>query len=259
MAQKRMFDKTITNSDTFLELPDSSQVLYFHLSMNADDDGFVNNWKSILRMTGTKEDDLKILISKQFVIPFESGVIVIKHWRINNYLRNDRYKSTTFKQELSMLSLNENEEYVVNTDSGIPTVYLDKNSIDKNSIDNNIYSREKDKNETTIKLIIDYLNSRAMTNYRATSQTTKKHINARLNEGYKFDDFITVIDNKTREWMKTDMEKYLRPETLFGSKFESYLNQKDSSRPLWFDKKAEKVKVSKEEEQKLSNMMEKYK
>ena len=140
MAQKRMFDKTITNSDTFLELPDSSQVLYFHLSMNADDDGFINNWKSILRMTGTKEDDLKILISKQFVIPFESGVIVIKHWRINNYLRNDRHKETTFREEFAQLSINDNEEYVVNTDSGIQTVYLDKNSIDKNSIEksNNI-------------------------------------------------------------------------------------------------------------------------
>ena len=138
MAQKRMFDKTITNSDEFLELPDSSQVLYFHLNMNADDDGFVNNWKSIMRMTGTKEDDLKILITKSFVIPFESGIIVIKHWRINNYLRNDRYKGTTHKTELSMLKINENGSYdLSNNNIGIPMVYPDKNSIDKNSIDKN--------------------------------------------------------------------------------------------------------------------------
>lgn len=255
MAQKRMFDKTITNSDSFLELPDSSQVLYFHLSMNADDDGFVNNWKSILRMTGTKEDDLKILISKQFVIPFESGVIVIKHWRINNYLRNDRYKGTSFKQELSMLSLNENEEYELNNNVGIPTVYPDKNSIDKNSIDNNIYSREE---KPTIKLIIDYLNDKAMTNYKSTTQATIKHIKARLSEGFKFDDFVTVIDIKTNEWKGTDMEKYLRPETLFGTKFESYLNQKDR-KPKWFNKKIEITEVSQEDETKLNQMLEKYK
>jgi len=137
MAQKRMFDKTITNSDAFIDMPDSSQNLYFHLSMNADDDGFVNNWKSIMRMTGHKEDDLKVLISKQFVIPFESGVIVIKHWRINNYLRNDRYVETKFKEEKELLSLDENMVYQLDT-SGRHSI--DKNSIVKNNIDNNIYT-----------------------------------------------------------------------------------------------------------------------
>ena len=145
MAQKRMFDKAITNSDNFLELPDSSQILYFHLSMNADDDGFVDNWKSIMRMTGTKEDDLKILITKSYVIPFDTGVIVIRHWRMNNYLRTDRYKETTHKQEKSLLKLGENEEYLLtNSSIGIPMVDTDKNRIDKNRIDknNNIPSKE---------------------------------------------------------------------------------------------------------------------
>lgn len=143
MAQKRMFDKTITNSDDFLELPDSSQVLYFHLSMNADDDGFVNNWKSIMKMTGTKEDDLKLLILKQYIIPFDSGVIVIKHWRINNYLRQDRYKETTFKEEKSQLSIGNNEEYILKNTLGIPVVYPDKNSIDKNSIEEKEYKEKE--------------------------------------------------------------------------------------------------------------------
>ena len=88
MAQKRMFDKSITNSDDFLAMPSSTQNLYFHLSMNADDDGFINNWKSIIKLTSSTEDDLKLLIMKSYIIPFESGVIVIKHWRINNFLRN---------------------------------------------------------------------------------------------------------------------------------------------------------------------------
>lgn len=146
MAQKRMFDKLITNSDEFLELPDSSQVLYFHLSMNADDDGFVNNCKSIMKMTGTKEDDLKILILKSFIIPFETGVIVIKHWRINNYLRNDRYKQTTYVKEMNMLELNNVGEYVLkqsNIDDGIPLVYPDKNSIDNIYIEQN-HSKKND-------------------------------------------------------------------------------------------------------------------
>lgn len=130
MAQKRMFDKTITNSDEFLETPISSQVLYFHLSMNADDDGFINNWKSIMRMTGTKDDDLKVLIAKQFIIPFDSGVIVIKHWRINNFLRKDRHIETKFQKELSMLDTNESNEYVWLT-NGQPRI--EKKRIDKNN------------------------------------------------------------------------------------------------------------------------------
>lgn len=146
MAQKRMFDKTITNSDDFLELPDSSQVLYFHLSMNADDDGFVNNWKSIMKMTGTKEDDMKLLIGKQYIIPFDSGVIVIRHWRMNNYLRADRYKETQFKDEKCQLYLGKNEEYTLDPLVGIPLVdqRYTQNRIDKNSIDKNININNKE-------------------------------------------------------------------------------------------------------------------
>ena len=141
MAQKRMFDKTITNDDNFLEMPMSSQVLYFHLSMNADDDGFLNNWKSIMRMTSAKEDDLKVLIAKQYIIPFDSGVIVIKHWRINNFLRKDRHIGTKFKEELSMLKINDNQEYTWLT-NGQPRI--DKNRIEKKSIDK---SKEESKEE----------------------------------------------------------------------------------------------------------------
>ena len=135
MAQKRMFDKSITSDDNFLEMPIGSQLLYFHLSMNADDDGFINSWKSIMKMIGAKEDDLKILITKSYVIPFETGVIVIKHWKINNYLRNDRYKPTRFQEEYNLLKLDNSSVYQVDT-NGIPSI--DKNSIDKNSIDKNI-------------------------------------------------------------------------------------------------------------------------
>ena len=134
-----MFAKTIIDSDAFLDMPQSTQLLYFHLSMRADDDGFINNPKKIQRMIGCSEDDLKILITKKFIITFESGVIVIKHWKIHNYIRNDRYKETTYKEEKSTLILDENNSYT----SGIPDVYqmdtqvrLGKDSIGKDSIGN---------------------------------------------------------------------------------------------------------------------------
>lgn len=134
MAQKRMFNNLVIGSDDFLEMPDSSQNLYFHLSMNADDDGFVDKWKSIMRMTGKKEDDLKILITKSFVIPFESGLIVIRHWKLNNYIQKDRYKETIHKEEKALLTLDENNVYNMYTDC-TQNVSLDKNRLDKSSID----------------------------------------------------------------------------------------------------------------------------
>ena len=101
MAQKRMFSLNVVDTDAFLEMPITSRLLYYELGMRADDDGFVDNWKKILMFTGLKEDDLKVLIAKSFIIPFESGVIVIRHWRLNNYLQNDRKKTTIYKEELS--------------------------------------------------------------------------------------------------------------------------------------------------------------
>ena len=111
MAERRMFAKTIIDSDIFLDMPLSTQALYFHLSMRADDDGFINNSKKIQRMIGCGDDDLKLLIAKKFLIPFESGVVVIKHWRIHNYIQNDRYTETNYKFEKSTLNIDENKSY----------------------------------------------------------------------------------------------------------------------------------------------------
>lgn len=126
MAERRMFAKTIIDSDAFLEMPQSSQLLYFHLSMRADDDGFINKPKAIIRLVGCKEDDMKILIAKKFIIPFDTGVVVIKHWKIHNYIRSDRYTETKYKDEKAILSIDENNAYRLSSDSclpsGIPTV-----------------------------------------------------------------------------------------------------------------------------------------
>lgn len=118
MAEKRMFSKKIIDTDWFMDMPASSQNLYFHLSMRADDDGFVASPKRIIKLIGATDDDYRILISKKFIIPFESGVCVITDWRINNYLRNDRYTETVYKQEKQSLTVDENGKYNL----GIPTV-----------------------------------------------------------------------------------------------------------------------------------------
>lgn len=111
MAERRMFAKTIIDSDAFLEMPQSSQLLYFHLSMRGDDDGFINKPKSIMTMVGCKDDDLKLLIAKKFIIPFDTGIVVIKHWKIHNYIAKDRYNETKYKDEKSQLVLDENNSY----------------------------------------------------------------------------------------------------------------------------------------------------
>lgn len=220
MAQKRMFDKTITNSDDFLEMPDSSQNLYFHLSMNADDDGFVNNWKSIMRMTGHKEDDLKVLTAKQFIIPFDSGVIVIKHWRINNYLRNDRYVETKFKDEKSKLMLDDNLVYQMDT-NGVHSI--DKNSIDKNRLEYKSFKKP------TLEEVAAYCNER--------------------NNGVNPENFIDFYESKG--WMvgKNKMQNWKACVRTWEKK-----KKQESKVPEWFDKKFEVEEVDEKEFDDLLNI-----
>lgn len=136
-----MFAKTIVLSDAFLDLPMSARCLYFTLGMLADDDGFVNAPRSIMRQCGASDDDMKVLIAKKFVLLFDTGVIVIKHWRINNYLRNDRYCETKYVEEKATISVDDKGIYHRNS-SGIPTGIpnngipsIGKDSIDKISLD----------------------------------------------------------------------------------------------------------------------------
>ncbi len=112
MAERRMFAKSIIDSDAFLDMPLSAQALYFHLSMRADDEGFVGNPKRIRSMIGASEDDYKLLIVKRFLLVFPSGVVVIKHWKIHNYIQSDRCKPTTYMEERATLSLDGKKAYV---------------------------------------------------------------------------------------------------------------------------------------------------
>lgn len=142
MAERRMFAKTIIDSDAFLDMPLSTQSLYFHLSMRGDDEGFVNNPKKIQRMIGASEDDLKLLIAKNFIIAFETGIVVIKHWRIHNYIQKDRFKETAYREERDMLTVKENGAYKLDTECIQPVseletqVSIGKVSVDKISKDN---------------------------------------------------------------------------------------------------------------------------
>lgn len=150
MAEKRMFTQKIIDSDAFLDMPLSTQALYFHLNMRADDDGFINNPKRIQRTIGASEDDLKLLIAKRFVICFENGVIVIKHWRMHNTLRKDRYNPTQYQEQYAMLEVKDNNAYTERLEDGLATTWqpdgnqlatqysIDKYSIDKRSIEEDI-------------------------------------------------------------------------------------------------------------------------
>ena len=151
MAERRMFAKTIIDSDAFLDMPMSARLLYYDLAMRADDDGFNNSPKKIMRTIGATNDDMNILIARKFVIPFESGVVVIKHWRIHNYIRKDTYTETKYKEEKELLELDENKAYTISNtirqlsvDDTSTQVRLGKVSLGKLSVEEDILDESND-------------------------------------------------------------------------------------------------------------------
>jgi hypothetical protein len=123
MANRRMFSKEVIRTDKFLEMPQTAQCLYFHLGIEADDDGFISP-KMVMRTLGSNEDDLKILIAKGFIIPFESGVIVIRHWKTHNYIQSDRYRKTLYQDEYKRAC--EDNVYILDTQIRLDKIRLDK-------------------------------------------------------------------------------------------------------------------------------------
>lgn len=176
MAQRRMFSKEVTTSDLFVDMPSSSQLLYFHLGMEADDEGFIGNAKMLSRAYGSNNDDLKLLEAKGFVIAFPSGVTVVKDWNLNNKIRKDRQKPTIYTEEKTLLSLDSKGSYLLgNQVSTIPQpndnqmsaqdrigeVRLGKDSIGKDSIyasQPNAF-QEKSSGEDINSLLSEYLDS----------------------------------------------------------------------------------------------------
>lgn len=161
MAARRMFAISIIDSDLFLRTPKDAQLLYFHLAMRADDDGFVNNPFKIQKMVDASDEDMNELIERQFILPFDSGIVVIRHWKIHNYIQSDRYKETMCKAEKRELTLDENKAYTrldtecIQTVSKMDTqvrLELGKGSLGKGgscSYEDNLNTTQKTTSETT--------------------------------------------------------------------------------------------------------------
>lgn len=247
MAQRRMFSKQITDTDAFLDMPATAQNLYFHLNMHADDDGFLGNAKTIRRMIGASEDDLKVLVAKQFILIFPDGVAVIRDWHIHNYIQKDRYHPTVYEKDKQKLKVNNTKQYelqlpkkpiesaiqedvsevdtsCIQDDNEMDTeVRLGKVRLGKSK--NNKKGTSQSAEPIPYKEIIDYLNKKTGQNLHSTTKSYQRLIKARWNEGYKLQDFKTVIDNKSFEWQGTEFWKYMVPKTLFAaSHFDDYLN-----------------------------------
>ena len=216
MAERRMFAKTIIDSDAFLDMPHSTQLLYFHLSMRADDDGFINNPKAIMRNVKCNDDDIKLLITKKFIIPFESGVVVIKHWKIHNYIAKDRYKETKYKEEKASLDLDENNAYTqsLSTTCIQPVYSLDtQDRIGKDRLGKDIYydSKESSYSENTktskFQWLIDAWNELEMygiTPVKRITDDSKRAdmIRSRL-RSYSKEEVLEAIENiKSSDFLK---------------------------------------------------------
>lgn len=134
-----MFSDEVTETDAFLDMPIGSQLLYFRLGMNADDDGFIASPKMVMRMIGATEDELKILFAKKFLLPFQNGICVIKHWRINNYIRKQLYNETKYSKERAMLFIRPNGSYSFNPEGAIPLPeghFTTKENVKNGAVDN---------------------------------------------------------------------------------------------------------------------------
>lgn len=261
MAQKRMFSLCVVDTDDFLEMPISSRLLYYELGMRADDDGFISNWKKILTFTGLKEDDLKILIMKKFIIPFDTGVIVIRHWRMNNYLRNDRYKETTYIEEKSMLSKDKNGTYFLKNNNGIPTGIpsIDKNSIDKYSIEEKEVQEKEEKNG--IPTIFDFIESEfgrplSPTEYEVISSWKDNDLTryaikqAILNGAPRIKYIQAILDSYKTKNIKSVQE---------AQNDEIKFKNKNQSLPDWFEKDIKSEPISEEEKNELEKMLKEFK
>ena len=219
-----MFAKTIIDSDAFLDMPLSSQALYFHLAMRADDDGFVNSPKKISRALGVSDDDIKILLAKKFVLSFDSGVIVIKHWRIHNYIQKDRYKTTVYHDEMSQLAIHQNNGYTMDTqcihnvDTGKVRLEIGKDNKVKREItakktsDEKILeefiSKETIVTDTTVDIAQRFIaHRRSIKDPVKTDKSVKMFINAIrdiVKSGYNLEEVMDLVES--REWKNIKLE-----------------------------------------------------
>lgn len=228
MADKRMFAKTIVDSDTFLEMPISARLLYYDLGMRADDDGFVDSPKKIMRMIGATNDDMNILITRKFIIPFDSGIVVIRHWRINNYLRSDRYTESIHLDEKSILAMDDNKSYLTQNEAisrgiplGIPVVGTEKKRIEEKRKDNNS-SNEKKKHQIEVENLFDSL-WKIYVRKEGKSQVNQKSKEEIFNIG--FDRMEKCITKYAQSKKGCDKKYLLMGSTFFNGRYKDYLEE----------------------------------
>ena len=209
MARKRMFSILIVDSDAFLDMPLSAQALYFHLNMRADDDGFIGNAKRIQRMIGSNDDDLRLLIGKRFLIPFEDGVLVIKHWRIHNTIQTDRYTPTVYVEEKAMICEKGNKAYTLGHVNSLEAKCKQNDNTDKGlDIDIDLDTDkdiEKGKRESiNYQQIADMYNNTCVSfpSLVSLSESRKKAIKARLN--------IYTIEDFDKLFLKAEASDFLK-------------------------------------------------
>jgi len=212
MAERRMMSKKVIHSDAFLDMPISTQNLYFHLLLDGDDDGFVNSPKRVQRTIGASDDDAKLLLAKKFILSFDSGVIVIKHWRMHNYIQKDRYKETTHLEEKQKLHLKDNNVYTLDTNC---TPSIGKESIGENSV-----GKKKEFTFTLKRLTsIENTNKEYKTKLEEyikasnKSMTYEEFYDKCVLKDYKYKDFKRAYDVWNKESKETT-----KPKMMIGGK-----------------------------------------
>ena len=232
MANRRMISKDIVYNSDFIKLSAQAQALYMHLMLSADDDGFTNEVSTCMFRAHAIPVDLEQLILARFIHQFHDGVVVITHWGMQNSIRKDRYTPTIYQEDLKALEQCDGK-YLLGCDipNGNQMATSDCHSIGKVSLgeSSTIVSIETNIHCPFAKDVINYLNLKTGSNYKHTTKATLKHINARYKEGFSLDDFKRVIDTKTKQWINDPkFKKFLRPETLFSTHFEGYLNEQET-------------------------------
>ena len=232
MADRRMFSKALITSDAFTDMSLSAQALYFHLSIQADDDGFVNNPKRIKRMIGASDDDLQRLIDKEYIISFNSGVIVISHWHYNNYIRKDRYKPTINSEEYKSLMICDGK-YMVNqwSTNGQPSLGQDRiakyslddedeikhlihNKIDYDYLSNNMDTKNKEIMDEVIRDMIDVYMSTSLDIYINAKESYPRSVVIERYEHMDMSIMMHICDRLTKANITHNASNYIRSTTF---------------------------------------------
>ena len=255
MAKRRMFSLDIIDTDLFMEMPQSSRLLYYELCMRADDDGFVSSPKKIMKMVGCNEDDFRVLTTKQFIIPFDTGIVVIKHWKIHNYIQKDRYKETIYLDEKNELNQEKNGMYtkcIQDGYTGKDRLELGKDRLGKDSEgnDDDIFDFiEKNfgrtLNPTEIELISQWEDN------ELTRYAIKQAI---LNGVYNFKYINTILNSYKNKNIKTVQQAEQEHQNFINKR-----QKKAQSIPEWFNEDIEEQQIDDEEINKLEERLKKYK